>query len=94
MSLLRVLQNGVVERLGSTRSIAVDVRIIAATNRSLEYMMQAGMFREDLYYRLYVFPIFVPPLRSRTQDIPELIYLFLRPSPREGWGRRWTRRRR
>lgn len=76
--LLRVLQNGVVERLGSTKSIAVDVRIIAATNRSLEHMMQAGMFREDLYYRLYVFPIFVPPLRSRIQDIPELIYLFLR----------------
>ena len=76
--LLRVLQNNVVERLGSTRSINVDVRVIAATNRNLELMMQEGTFREDLYYRLNVFPIHVPPLRKRTQDIPEMIYLFLK----------------
>lgn len=81
--LLRVLQNNVVERLGSTRSIKVDVRVIAATNRNLELMMQEGTFREDLYYRLYVFPIHVPPLRKRTQDIPELVHLFLKRSCKE-----------
>jgi len=76
--LLRVLQNNVVERIGSTKSIKVDVRVIAATNRNLELMMQEGTFREDLYYRLYVFPIHVPPLRDRSQDIPELVQLFQR----------------
>ncbi|SIN79764.1 sigma-54 interaction domain-containing protein [Halodesulfovibrio marinisediminis] len=76
--LLRVLQNNVVERLGSTKSIEVDVRVIAATNRNLELMLQEGTFREDLYYRLYVFPIHLPPLRNRTGDIPELIYHFLK----------------
>ncbi|WP_421899722.1 sigma-54 interaction domain-containing protein [Maridesulfovibrio sp.] len=76
--LLRVLQNNVVERIGSTKSIEVDVRVIAATNRNLELMLQEGTFREDLYYRLYVFPVQVPPLRERTQDIPELIYLFMK----------------
>ena len=75
--LLRVLENNVVERIGSTKSIKVDVRIIAATNRNLEQMLQNGKFREDLYYRLYVFPIHVPALRERTQDIPELVYLFM-----------------
>jgi transcriptional regulator with GAF, ATPase, and Fis domain len=74
--LLRVLQDNVVVRLGSTRSIAVDVRIIAATNRNLEQMMQEGTFREDLYYRLYVYPVRVPPLRDRPHDLPELIHFF------------------
>ncbi|NDV19473.1 AAA domain-containing protein [Pseudodesulfovibrio sp. JC047] len=74
--LLRVLENHVVERIGSTQPIDVDVRIIAATNRNLELMMQEGTFREDLYYRLYVFPIKVPPLRERTGDLPELIQAF------------------
>lgn len=76
--LLRVLQNNEVERIGSTKTIDIDVRVIAATNRNLELMMQKGDFREDLYYRLYVFPIHVPPLRERTQDIPALIYSFMK----------------
>jgi transcriptional regulator with GAF, ATPase, and Fis domain len=75
--LLRVLQNKVVDRLGSSKPIAVDVRIIAATNRPLESMVQNGGFREDLFYRLNVFPIHIPPLRERSQDIPNLIYHFL-----------------
>ncbi|MBU0971157.1 MAG: sigma-54 dependent transcriptional regulator [Proteobacteria bacterium] len=76
--LLRVLQNNVIQRVGSTKSIDIDIRIIAATNRNLEQMIQKGTFREDLYYRLHVFPIHIPPLRERPQDIPELIYLFAR----------------
>ena len=75
--LLRVLQNRVVERLGSNTSISVDVRLIAATNRYLENMLQSGTFREDLYYRLNVFPIRVPPLRERKDDIPSLASYFL-----------------
>ena len=81
--LLRVLQSSVVERVGGTRSVRVDVRVIAATNRDLELMMQEGSFREDLYYRLNVFPIRVPPLRKRTQDIAEMVYLFLKRACRE-----------
>jgi len=76
--LLRVLQSNIVERLGSTRSIPIDVRIILATNRNLEQMVQEGTFREDLYYRIYVFPINVPPLRERTSNIPELTHFFLK----------------
>ncbi|VVS95013.1 sigma-54 interaction domain-containing protein [Desulfoluna spongiiphila] len=75
--LLRVLQNGVVERLGGKASISVDVRIIAATHRNLEAMMKQGAFREDLYYRLYVFPVMVPPLRERKQDLEALAYHFI-----------------
>lgn len=71
--LLRVLQFGVIERVGSRRSIPVNVRIIAATNRNLEYMLQQGTFREDLYYRLQAFPIYVPPLRERREDIYPII---------------------
>lgn len=74
--LLRVLQNNTITRVGGTKSIEVNVRIIAATNKSLEHMMQQGTFREDLYYRLYVFPITLPPLRERKDDLPELIYYF------------------
>ena len=76
--LLRVLQNSVIERVGGTQSITVDVRVIAATHRDLESMKGEGTFREDLYYRLNVYPIHVPPLRMRTKDIPELIHLFLK----------------
>ena len=76
--LLRVLQNNVVERVGGTRSIEVDVRVIAATNRDLELMMREGSFREDLFYRLNVFPIHVPPLRQRAQDIAEMVHRFLK----------------
>jgi transcriptional regulator with GAF, ATPase, and Fis domain len=74
--LLRVLQDGVVQRLGGSRPTRVDVRIIAATNRNLGQMLQDGTFREDLYYRLNVFPIHVPPLRERASDIPQLIRHF------------------
>ncbi len=75
--LLRVLQDGKFERLGSSRTITVDVRIIAATNRDLEKEVQGGQFREDLWYRLNVYPITVPPLRRRKEDIPLLVRYFV-----------------
>jgi len=70
---LRVLQEGEVERLGSSRTIKVDVRVIAATNKNLEEEIGKGNFREDLYFRLAVIPIAVPPLRDRPGDIPQLV---------------------
>jgi two-component system nitrogen regulation response regulator NtrX len=74
---LRVLQEGEVERLGSARTIKVDVRVIAATNKNLEEEIERGRFREDLYFRLAVIPIFVPPLRDRSADIPLLVRYYI-----------------
>lgn len=78
--LLRLLQEGEIEKVGSSVSITVDVRIISATHRNLEALVQSGAFREDLYYRLAVVPITVPPLRDRTEDIPELVVEFFKRS--------------
>jgi transcriptional regulator with GAF, ATPase, and Fis domain len=75
--LLRVLQDGRFERLGSPRTLAVDVRVIAATNHNLAAMVRSGQFREDLFHRLNVFPIEVPSLRSRVADIPLLAWRFV-----------------
>jgi formate hydrogenlyase transcriptional activator len=76
--LLRVLQEQELERLGSTRTVRLNFRVIAATNRNLSQMVERGLFRNDLYYRLNVFPLEVPPLRDRTEDIPFLVWHFAR----------------
>ncbi|RLB80911.1 MAG: Fis family transcriptional regulator [Deltaproteobacteria bacterium] len=78
VKLLRVLEQGQFERLGSSKTISVDVRVIAATNRDLVKALRDGKFREDLYYRLNVFPIQVPPLRERSEDILPLTWAFIK----------------
>jgi chemotaxis protein methyltransferase CheR len=75
--LLRVIQDGEFERLGSSGTIKVDVRVIAATNRNLEEEVRRGRFREDLWYRLNIFPITVPPLRERNEDIALMVDFFV-----------------
>jgi len=75
--LLRFFQNGEVQRLGSSEVYRVDVRVVCATNVSLLEMVDAKKFRQDLYYRLAVFPIVIPPLRAHTEDIPALVRHFL-----------------
>ncbi len=75
--LLRVLQEQQFERLGSARTIQVDVRVVAATNQDLQRLVQQRKFRADLYYRLSVFPILLPPLRERTEDVPSLVHHFV-----------------
>jgi two-component system nitrogen regulation response regulator NtrX len=84
---LRALQEQVIERVGGTARIRVDTRVLAATNKDLTVEIKAGRFREDLYFRLNVIPIFVPPLRERREDVPRLAEHFIRVFARE-YGRR------
>jgi DNA-binding NtrC family response regulator len=88
--LLRVLQERVLQRVGGTETIELDVRVISASNRDLAKMVEEGLFRQDLYYRLVVFPIALPPLRDRREDIPLLVEHFLEKYARDA-GKRVTR---
>ena len=76
VKLLRVLQERTVEAVGGAKPVPVDVRVVAATHRDLEAEIAAGRFREDLFYRLNVLPVFIPPLRERTEDVPDLLNFY------------------
>jgi DNA-binding NtrC family response regulator len=85
VKLLRLIQQGEIEKVGASGASKVDVRIIAATHRNLQAMIEDGMFREDLYYRLAVIPLELPPLRERIEDIPELLqHLFIKSKQKHG----------
>ena len=77
MKLLRALQEGEIDPVGAKKSVKVNFRLISATNRDMIQLVKDGKFREDLYYRLNVFPIWVPPLRERIDDVPDLARYFL-----------------
>jgi transcriptional regulator with GAF, ATPase, and Fis domain len=84
--LLRVLEEGEVERIGSDKPTKVDVRVVVATHRNLEQLVETGSFRRDLYHRVVVFPVQLPPLRQRTEDLPALVDHFARQvSAQNGW---------
>jgi DNA-binding NtrC family response regulator len=84
--LLRVLEEGEVERIGSDKPTTVDVRVVVATHRNLEQLVESGGFRRDLYHRVVVFPVQLPPLRQRTEDLPALVEHFvLQVSKQNGW---------
>ena len=83
MHLLRVLQLKEIERVGGSQTISLDIRIIATTNRNLEEMVRNGQFREELWFRLNVFPIWIPLLRERAADVPALISHFIQLKVRE-----------
>ena len=76
VKLLRALQDGQIDAVGARKSVKVNFRLISASNRDLAELVRSGRFREDLYYRLHIFPITVPPLRNRTEDIPDLVRRF------------------
>lgn len=83
INLLRVIEEGVINRIGSSRQIPIDVRIIAATNKDLKHEVDRGNFRTDLYYRLNVLPLYLPPLRERSDDIPELVNYYMKKTSRK-----------
>ena len=89
VKLLRVLQEFSFEQVGSEKTVKVDVRVISATNKNIDREIAEGRFREDLYYRLCVVPLFVPPLRQRRDDIPVLIESLLK-SLAQGWNKSFT----